>query len=472
MRFVHAAPRLPPPAPTSLAELCAGAGTSYLRTAAVHAPEALRFVAELSADLGVVYGTGILKPALFALPRLGSINVHKRKLPDYRGGGPVGLWELLAGEREIGVSVHQVTEQLDGGAVIAEATIPIEPFDGLTSLALKAHVVGNDLIVRAIRELAAGTARPRVQTAGGRSFRSPEPHELARLAAELARRRPAYRAERSRPVAKLLLRSSLAAPLVTARNWHRRLRRSFPVLVLFHHVVTDRPHRMGLSTERFLEHVAYLRRHYRIASLGDAVEALRRGRVDAPTVVLTFDDGYADNFLSLRAVVERTGIPITLFVSTDHVLRGLEFEHDVRRGTRGFAPLSWEQLAQLRREGFEIGSHTRTHFDCGTADLAALEREIVGSREELERRLGGEVRCFSFPFGRPENVSREAFALACRTYPLVLSACGGNNFAPRDGAVAHLRRRAHANSLWDLELQLQGVLEREPRFPPQAWTRP
>ena len=57
------------------------------------------------------------------------------------------LWEMLDGQREIGVTVHEVEEKLDAGAVINAQTIPIEPFDNLTSLALKAHVVANDLLV-------------------------------------------------------------------------------------------------------------------------------------------------------------------------------------------------------------------------------------------------------------------------------------------------------------------------------------
>src|SRR5207247_10668136 len=115
------------------------------------------------------------KPALFSIPRLGSINIHKRKVPDYKGGGPVGLWELLDGQNEIGVTVHDVTEKLDAGAVVNFATIPIEPFDNLTSLALKAHVVGNDLIVRSVADFARGTLNLTTQQGVGRMLKSPNP---------------------------------------------------------------------------------------------------------------------------------------------------------------------------------------------------------------------------------------------------------------------------------------------------------
>jgi peptidoglycan/xylan/chitin deacetylase (PgdA/CDA1 family) len=114
----------------------------------------------------------------------------------------------------------------------------------------------------------------------------------------------------------------------------------------------------------------------------------------------------------------------------------------------------------MRVAGFEIGSHTRTHFDCGSQDIKALEDEIAGSKAELETHLAQRIEFFSFPFGLPANISPQAAKIATRTYPYVFSAFGGGNHAPPDGVVRHLRRWSHARALWDLELQLQAVLER------------
>ena len=457
---VHAGRPAPAVAP-DLEALGRSLGFAVRITDDYHAEASLAFVRDLAPDLGLVYGTRILKPSLFAIPRHGSINIHKRKVPDYRGGGPIGLWEMLDGQPEIGVTVHQVTEKLDAGHVVNTATIPIEPFDTLTSLSLKAHVVGNDLLVRSVAEYAAGTVRLQPQRAAGKTFRSPTPAQLVAHERELARRRPGYRAPRSRPLIKLLAKTALGLPAAAVRNWRRRLRGSHSVEILFHHVVADRPHRMGISTDEFFRHVQFLRRHYRIVSLADAIERLRTGRVSEPTVVLTFDDGYRDNLLTLRAIVEETGVPITMFVSTEHLSSGEEFAHDVRAGERGFAPLTWDELRQMQREGFEIGSHTRTHFDCGSRDRAVLTGEIRGSRRELEQQLGIPIDLFSFPGGRPSNMSSEAMAIAAQSYRCSLSAFGGSNSGPD---VRHLRRWFHASHRWELELQLQGALERAPEF--------
>ncbi len=430
-----------------------------------HGQDSLEFVRNLNPDLGIVYGTRILKPALFSIPRLGSINIHKRKVPDYRGGGPVGLWELLDGQSEIGVTVHEVTEKLDAGAVVNSATIAIEPFDNLTSLALKAHVVGNDLIVKSVADYARGTLQLRAQQGAGRMFKSPTAQRLAQYQKELAARRPAFRAAAGRPAMKLLLKSALSLPGVAIRNWQCRRKGSFPIVILFHHLISDRPHRMAISTEHFLKHVQFLRKFYQIVSLTDAIEMLRTNTVKAPTVVLTFDDGYRDNFINLRAVAEQTGIPVTFFVSTDHISKGTEFQHDIDSQLCGFEPLSWDQLRQLQKQGFEIGSHTRTHFNCGSDNGIDLHSEIVGSKEDLEIQLGTPIEYFSFPFGLPENISPEALKIAARTYTHIFSAFGGRNTAVQPQAeLKHLKRVCHSNHLWSLELQIQGVLEKEPAF--------
>ncbi len=434
-------------------------------TADFHSSEALEFMRTLGADLGLVYGTRILRPSLFTIPRHGSINIHKRKVPDYRGGGPVGLWELIDGQPEIGVTVHEVTEKLDAGQVVNAATIPIEPFDTLSSLALKAHVVGNDLLVKSVREYASGHVERTPQIGQGKMFKNPSPQKLAAYERRLAATRVSFQPRRSRSASNLTVRSAVCAPLALCRNWSRRLQGRYPVSILFHHVVTDRPHVLGISTDHFLKQIRFLRKHYKIVSLSEAVEMLRANNVKQPSVVLTLDDGYRDNFLSLRAVREQTDAPMTLFVSTSHITSQSGFKHDVTQGRTDFLPLTWDQIVQLEREGFEIGSHTRTHFDCGTNDLKALTDEIVGSGRELEERLGKPVRYFSFPFGLPENISREAMRIAAASYEYVFSACGGDNSGAVNQRMKHLRRWAHLNDIWELELTLQGFLDFERKHP-------
>jgi methionyl-tRNA formyltransferase/peptidoglycan/xylan/chitin deacetylase (PgdA/CDA1 family) len=473
IRLLHAAPACPGRAGEfglqDLSAFCAARDCSLHVTPDCHASESLEFVRALRPDLGMIYGCRILKPALFEIPRHGSVNIHQRKVPEYRGGGPIGLWELLDGQSEIGVTVHRVAERVDSGAVVNATTIPIGPYDTLRSLALKAHVVGNDLLVRTVADFASGAVKETPQQGQGRTFRNPQPQDLRRYERRIAARGPRYRQNRGRPAWKLLARTLLAMPFVCVRNWVRRARGSFPVVVLYHHLVSDRPHRMGIPTDLFLQHVQFLKEYYRVVSLRDAVMMLKAGRVEVPTVVLTFDDGYGDNYLSLRAIVEATGVPITMFVCPEKIETQHEFEHDIKEGRRGFLPLTWKQLKVLDREGFEIGSHTRSHFDCGTNDPCLLQSEIVGAKVDLEAQLGHDVSLFSFPWGMAQNMSWEARGLAKHTYSEVCSAYGGVNPCSHK-PVGHIRRCPHPDNLWELELTLQSILDFGAVSEDEGWT--
>lgn len=161
------------PGAEELAELAREKGVPLLRASDVHAPEVLAWVRERQPDLGVVIGTTILRPSLFEIPRLGSINLHQARVPEYRGSGAL-FWALYNGEREMGITVHRVAERLDAGDVILETTVPLhydferfrgdyDPFAEHFRELIRGPSV--DLVLEAVRRIAEGTATPRPQDA-------------------------------------------------------------------------------------------------------------------------------------------------------------------------------------------------------------------------------------------------------------------------------------------------------------------
>jgi peptidoglycan/xylan/chitin deacetylase (PgdA/CDA1 family)/folate-dependent phosphoribosylglycinamide formyltransferase PurN len=466
LRFVHAAPAEPNGPPLSLEALAAQwreRGVAFHVTGDLHDAESLAFVRALGADLGLIYGTRILKPALFAIPRRGSINIHKHKLPDYRGGGAAGLWEMADDCTEQTVTVHRVVEEVDAGAILGERTIAIEPLDTLESVQMKADVVSVDLIVDVIRDEALGRASERPQPPGGRLYKGCQPHQQHAIECRIRASRKPWRPTYMRPLLKRVARLPLL-PLQAVRNHRRRRTKSFPIIVLFQHLTADREKHMSLPTAQFARHVRYLKKHYRIVSLDRAVELLKGGAVDVPTIVLTLDDGYAENFKGLRAIAELEQVPFTVGVCTQHVTERSELAHDIARGEHGFPSLGWDEVRYLDRHGIAIASHTRTHFDCGTGDYARLGDEIAGSKRDLETELGHPVSAFAFPKGMPQNIPPLANGIALQHYPVVLSAACGPNIAPMHPPM-EIRRYGHPDSLLELELQVQELLD--PPVPPR-----
>ncbi len=157
--------------------------------------------------------------------------------------------------------------------------------------------------------------------------------------------------------------------------------------------------------ERFEQQMAYLARHHRVVPLAEAVRELSVG-VQRPAVAVTFDDGYRDNLTQALPILQRHGIPATVFVTTDFC--ELRRSHPRYGSTRrADLHLDWEDVRALRRAGLAIGSHTLSHPHLTRLPPAEARREIVDSRRLIEDAIGSEVEAFCYPsgdFGRRELV--------------------------------------------------------------------
>jgi folate-dependent phosphoribosylglycinamide formyltransferase PurN len=89
-----------------------------------HSEAAINALKSANADLGILYGTNIIKESVFRIPRLGSINLHQGLAPLYRGG-PTVFWELFNGENKIGITIHFVAAKVDTGDIILQKTLPL-----------------------------------------------------------------------------------------------------------------------------------------------------------------------------------------------------------------------------------------------------------------------------------------------------------------------------------------------------------
>jgi peptidoglycan/xylan/chitin deacetylase (PgdA/CDA1 family) len=213
-----------------------------------------------------------------------------------------------------------------------------------------------------------------------------------------------------------------------------------PVRVLFYHrVADDRPNAWTMSTRRFASQIDWLRARFEMVSLAEAQSRIASGNNATPTACITFDDGYADNMRFAVPQLLREKLPFTYFVSTNHVLGGEPFPHDVAAGCP-LAPNTPSDIQELAAAGVDIGAHTRGHVDLGE-DLSAqrLKDEIAGCKHQLEEVIDRNVRFFAFPYGQHANLSVAAFEVAREAgYDGVCSAYGGYNF-PGDDHF-HLRR--------------------------------
>ncbi|MBW2162650.1 MAG: methionyl-tRNA formyltransferase, partial [Deltaproteobacteria bacterium] len=88
----------------------------------------------LDADVAVVVAYGrILPRAVLDAPRTGCVNVHASLLPRWRGAAPI-QWSIVHGDEQTGVTLMQVDEGMDSGAILARASTPIAPDDDAATL--------------------------------------------------------------------------------------------------------------------------------------------------------------------------------------------------------------------------------------------------------------------------------------------------------------------------------------------------
>ncbi len=175
------------------------------------------------------------------------------------------------------------------------------------------------------------------------------------------------------------------------------------VLILGYHAVSeDWASDLSVTPAALERQLAYLvRRGYHGARFHDAV-------TDPPaakTVGVTFDDAYRSVLELALPILDRLGLPATVFVPTRFASGdllaswpGVDVHLDGPHAHE-LAVMSWHELGRLSSHGWEIGSHTRCHPRLTQLDDQELLEELVGSREDCEHSLDVSCHSVAFPYG-------------------------------------------------------------------------
>ena len=418
-----------------------------------HDPACIEALKDLKPDLGVVVGTYILKQAVFSIPRLGSINLHTGKAPEYRGSAPA-FWELYNGESRVGVTVHRVAEEVDAGGIIRQELFPLDRAPSGDALAYirqyRQDVLypnGLRLLVEAVEDMVSGRAAECPQDpAAARTYRLPTHRQKRQLQRKVKRRR--------RMTWKHLAKRSFGWLLFNT-GLYRRFLDGKAIIVLFHRV-DDRYARNPISctTSQFEQYCAFFSRYFDVISVSELVELLERGADLSGKLVITFDDGYADNVAAARTL-RRYGMPACFFVATDFIGTERDGWWDVDQGHRSYW-MDWDDIRQLSDWGFEIGAHTCSHVDLGVVKGDEAADEVSRSKVVLESQLGRRIDHFAYPYGRRESITEENVTHVQNAgFRTCLSAFGG--FVNARSNLYDLHRYAVSpwhRSPWQLGLEM------------------
>lgn len=188
------------------------------------------------------------------------------------------------------------------------------------------------------------------------------------------------------------------------------------LLVLCYHAVSETwPSPAAISPARLDTQLRFLlRRGYRPVTLSAAL----RGPTPPRALIVTFDDAYASIIRLGLPILERLGVPGTVFVPTDAASEagrmawselaqwvGGEHEPELRC-------MSWDELRRLSAAGWEIGSHTCSHPNLTELDADALAGELRSSRAACEEQMQRPCEVLAYPFGSYDRTVMNAAAAA------------------------------------------------------------
>lgn len=112
-------------------------------------------------------------------------------------------------------------------------------------------------------------------------------------------------------------------------------------------------------------------------------------------IVLTFDDGWKNQYTYAYPILKKYGFTATFFIFTNAI------------GHKNF--MTWDQIKEIDASGMTIGGHTKTHpYLTGITDPIALEKEINGGKKIIEEHLGHPIETFAYPFGLYNASTTEA----------------------------------------------------------------
>ncbi|MDD5078585.1 MAG: polysaccharide deacetylase family protein [Candidatus Omnitrophica bacterium] len=168
---------------------------------------------------------------------------------------------------------------------------------------------------------------------------------------------------------------------------------TFPILM--YHEIGYGEGSFYVSPENFNRQMEYIKKHgYKVITLDELAERIKNNKgFKRNEVVITFDDGYKNNFEYAYPVLKEFKFPATIFIITDFVGKAPSSDKDKQF-------LSWEEIRQMSKGQISAGSHTKSHFYLGgVVDDRAVLEELIGSKKAIERETGLPADYLCYPSG-------------------------------------------------------------------------
>ena len=250
--------------------------------------------------------------------------------------------------------------------------------------------------------------------------------------------------------------------------FRKRIFGSHIVIFVYHRVtpIEDNIFVTNICPEEFEKQIRYLKENFKIYSLEKLINVLENNQINKKEseniAVITFDDGYKDNYIYALPILKKYQIPATVFLVTEYIGKDKLFwwdkieyiiYHTKKReinmpnfgkflitdnkekfncflfllkkfkrmpddlkekyinelknicyvkipfGLGKKMILSWDEICEMKNNEISFGAHTLTHANLANMNLEEAEKEILQSKAMIEDKLKGDVRSFAYPYG-------------------------------------------------------------------------
>jgi peptidoglycan/xylan/chitin deacetylase (PgdA/CDA1 family) len=271
-------------------------------------------------------------------------------------------------------------------------------------------------------------------------------------------------------------------------------------IVGYHRISENIPaedvHVLAVTQKNLAAHFRYYNKQYEVITLDQAALLLKEEKLRKNFMIITFDDGYRDNFTLGQALFKQYEIPATLFLTASPIEKrqplwtdvidqlvfssklesvGLEIyslkgefrliEHhervhlsemikneikrydeqikrqiikelisrlEVEMPTSDALMISWDEVLQLMEVNVQMGSHTMHHPTLSAISLQEAAAELADSKTLIERRINQDVRHFAYPYGRSLDYNAAVKQEVSKIYSTAVTAINGINYPGHD----------------------------------------
>ena len=228
--------------------------------------------------------------------------------------------------------------------------------------------------------------------------------------------------------------------------------------LVYHRVLPDdryTPSEYAVRVSDFRQQMEYmLARGYTPVTLEEFQRSLgSRDAAGGKRVLVTFDDGYRDNYTHAFPILQALRIPALIFLVADFTRRTNWWDQPL--GVPAADLMSPQEIREMAAAGIAFGSHTLSHVSLPGLEPDTLRREIVESKERINHITDTRVTAFSYPYGHVDESARRAVRDA--GYACAFAVNGGPFLPSTDPWEVRRVNITAAARGWGLSSKLSGV---------------